>query len=67
MSGIGRGGVLSEEAWTLGPDEHALLVDELWVGRMDERGEDPHGPRRQDEGDPMASIRQALGTLRFWR
>ena len=44
-----------------------VLVDELWVGRMDERGEDPHGPRRQDEGDPMASIRQALGALRFWR
>ena len=44
-----------------------VLVDELWVGRMDERGEDPHGPRREDEGDPMASIRRALGALRSLR
>ena len=37
------------------------------VGGTDGRdGGTPHGLRGQDEGGPMASIRQALGALHFW-
>ena len=69
MSGIGRGGVLSEEAWTLGPDEHALLSGKRGANRLGfavlvrffvREGRFPE-PREETDGRAVAVVARQVG------
>ena len=69
MSGIGRGGVLLEEAWTLGPDEHALLSGKRGANRLGfavlvrffaKEGRFPE-PREETDGRAVAVVARQVG------